>query len=239
MQNLIGIEALADFSRAGPANSSTLPYQTNQMRNLQQPAASYMHQQQQQQPVPQPSHHQTQASFFGQVKEEPVEPGTYSPTPVQHYSGGGYTHYDAAYSQYPSTSSGHSSLKALGPSNSPGSVKSVSSSLSESSSSMTKRSSSGTKRADKGSDEYRRRRERNNIAVRKSREKAKMRSRETEERVKVLLRDNERLQKRVDQLTEELGILHTLFNNVGGLPDDLQRELSRQISLIQNQQRYQ
>ena len=41
------------------------------------------------------------------------------------------------------------------------------------------------KNVDKSSDEYKRRRERNNIAVRKSREKAKMRSRETEERVKV------------------------------------------------------
>lgn len=41
------------------------------------------------------------------------------------------------------------------------------------------------KNVDKGSDEYKRRRERNNIAVRKSREKAKARSRETEERVKV------------------------------------------------------
>lgn len=36
-----------------------------------------------------------------------------------------------------------------------------------------------------GTEEYRRRRERNNIAVRKSREKAKARSRDTEERVKV------------------------------------------------------
>lgn len=41
------------------------------------------------------------------------------------------------------------------------------------------------KNLDKGSDEYKRRRERNNIAVRKSREKAKARTRETEERVKV------------------------------------------------------
>lgn len=41
------------------------------------------------------------------------------------------------------------------------------------------------KNLDKSSDEYRRRRERNNIAVRKSREKAKARTRETEERVKV------------------------------------------------------
>lgn len=41
------------------------------------------------------------------------------------------------------------------------------------------------KNVDKGSEEYKRRRERNNIAVRKSREKAKARTRETEERVKV------------------------------------------------------
>ncbi|KAJ8964419.1 hypothetical protein NQ317_012690 [Molorchus minor] len=38
------------------------------------------------------------------------------------------------------------------------------------------------KPCDKNSDEYRRRRERNNIAVRKSREKAKVRTRETEEK---------------------------------------------------------
>ncbi|CAB4061266.1 CEBPN [Lepeophtheirus salmonis] len=48
------------------------------------------------------------------------------------------------------------------------------------------------------SDEYRRRRERNNVAVRKSREKAKIRTRETEERVKILARENERLQKKVE-----------------------------------------
>ena len=38
----------------------------------------------------------------------------------------------------------------------------------------------------KSTEEYRRRRERNNIAVRKSREKAKERTRQTEEKVKVI-----------------------------------------------------
>lgn len=67
---------------------------------------------------------------------------------------------------------------------------------------------------DKASDEYKRRRERNNIAVRKSREKAKLRSRETEERVKILCKENERLQKKIDLLTEELTFLRLQFNIV-------------------------
>ena len=75
--------------------------------------------------------------------------------------------------------------------------------------------------------------------MRKSREKAKLRSRETEEKVKLLVRDNERLQKRVEQLTEELNILHTLFTNVGGVPESVQREVAKHLENIQHQQRYQ
>lgn len=79
---------------------------------------------------------------------------------------------------------------------------------------------------DKGSDEYRRRRERNNIAVRKSREKAKLRSRETEHKVKELQRENERLKKRVESLSKEVNVLRTVFSNVGLPPEHLQRELA-------------
>lgn len=89
------------------------------------------------------------------------------------------------------------------------------------------------KSVDKASDEYRRRRERNNIAVRKSREKAKLRSRETEEKVKLLVKENERLQKRIELLIEELNVLRSLFTNVGVLPEQLHRELNKHSDMFQ------
>lgn len=92
------------------------------------------------------------------------------------------------------------------------------------------------KSVDKASDEYRRRRERNNIAVRKSREKAKLRSRETEEKVKLLVKENERLQKRIELLSEELNVLRSLFANVGVVPEHLHREINRHLDTVQQQQ---
>eukprot|EP00090_Calanus_glacialis_P009265 TRINITY_DN17657_c0_g1_i1.p1 TRINITY_DN17657_c0_g1~~TRINITY_DN17657_c0_g1_i1.p1 ORF type:complete len:416 (+),score=72.67 TRINITY_DN17657_c0_g1_i1:98-1345(+) len=88
---------------------------------------------------------------------------------------------------------------------------------------------------EKCSDEYRRRRERNNVAVRKSREKAKMRTRETEDRVKILARENERLQKKVELLQEELSVLRSLFSSVGVLPDHIHRELAKHLDNFQAQ----
>jgi hypothetical protein len=96
---------------------------------------------------------------------------------------------------------------------------------------LTKKKSGG----DKSTDEYRRRRERNNVAVRKSREKAKMRSRETEERVKILARENDRLQKKVELLQEELSVLRSLFTSVGVLPDHVHRELAKHLDNFQAQ----
>ncbi|TGZ54459.1 CCAAT/enhancer-binding protein [Temnothorax longispinosus] len=93
-----------------------------------------------------------------------------------------------------------------------------------------------TKAIDKASDEYRRRRERNNIAVRKSREKAKVRSRETEEKVKLLVKDNDQLKKKIELLNEELNVLRSLFNtgiNVGVVPEQLHREISRHLDQFQ------
>lgn len=92
------------------------------------------------------------------------------------------------------------------------------------------------KPCDKNSDEYRRRRERNNIAVRKSREKAKVRTRETEEKVKILMKENERLQKRIELLTEELNVLRSLFSNVGVLPEHVHREINKHLDSFQLQQ---
>ncbi|KAK2529029.1 Cebpb [Columba livia] len=63
---------------------------------------------------------------------------------------------------------------------------------------------------DKHSDEYKLRRERNNIAVRKSRDKAKMRNLETQHKVLELTAENERLQKKVEQLSRELSTLRNL-----------------------------
>ncbi|XP_010209707.1 PREDICTED: CCAAT/enhancer-binding protein alpha [Tinamus guttatus] len=74
------------------------------------------------------------------------------------------------------------------------------------------------KTVDKNSNEYRVRRERNNIAVRKSRDKAKMRNLETQHKVLELTAENERLQKKVEQLSRELSTLRNLFKQ---LPEPL------------------
>jgi len=67
------------------------------------------------------------------------------------------------------------------------------------------------KNVDKGSPEYRLRRERNNVAVRKSRDKAKSRNLETQHRVLELATDNERLRRRVEHLARELDTLRGIF----------------------------
>ncbi|XP_015239759.1 CCAAT/enhancer-binding protein beta [Cyprinodon tularosa] len=71
------------------------------------------------------------------------------------------------------------------------------------------------KRLDKDSEEYRLRRERNNLAVRKSRDKAKMRNMETQQKVLELAVENDRLQKRVEQLSRELATLRNLLSATG------------------------
>lgn len=73
----------------------------------------------------------------------------------------------------------------------------------------------GKKRLEKDSDEYRQRRERNNLAVRKSRDKAKMRNMETQHKVLELAAENDRLQKRVEQLSRELATLRNLLSATG------------------------
>nr|AFU91139.1 transcription factor RcC/EBP [Rana arvalis]AFU91143.1 transcription factor RcC/EBP [Rana arvalis] len=93
------------------------------------------------------------------------------------------------------------------------SSKAMSSSSSSSSSSSETRGKS-KKWVDKGSTEYRVRRERNNIAVRKSRDKAKMRNVETQQKVLELSNDNEKLRKRVEQLSRELETLRGIFRQL-------------------------
>lgn len=82
-------------------------------------------------------------------------------------------------------------------------------------SSGSKSRSRRSRTCDKSSDEYKQRRQRNNIAVRKSRDKAKHKQKETEHKVATLVEENERLQKKVDLLSKELTVLKGLFTNVG------------------------
>ncbi|XP_013391038.1 uncharacterized protein LOC106159324, partial [Lingula anatina] len=90
----------------------------------------------------------------------------------------------------------------------------------------------GKKRVyEKNSEEYRQRRERNNVAVRKSRDKAKLKQIETECKVKELSDQNQTLQKKLDLLTKELNVLKGLFINTGAtIPNeykDLLKDLCR------------
>ncbi|XP_060080643.1 CCAAT/enhancer-binding protein gamma-like [Ylistrum balloti] len=71
--------------------------------------------------------------------------------------------------------------------------------------------SSKKSRYQKGSDEYTKRRERNNIAVRKSREKSRAKAKETSEQVNRLRNENEMLEQKVQILSKELSVLKDLF----------------------------
>uniref|UniRef100_A0A8C2YA50 CCAAT/enhancer-binding protein n=1 Tax=Coturnix japonica TaxID=93934 RepID=A0A8C2YA50_COTJA len=67
---------------------------------------------------------------------------------------------------------------------------------------------------DKHSDEYRQRRERNNIAVRKSRDKAKRRNQEMQQKLLELSAENEKLHKKIEQLTRDLSGLRHFFKQL-------------------------
>ena len=68
---------------------------------------------------------------------------------------------------------------------------------------------------DKNSEEYRDKRDRNNIAVRKSREKSKVRVMDTEKRVRELEDENSQLQSKIALLSKELNVLKSLFTSAG------------------------
>ncbi|CAD7088693.1 unnamed protein product [Hermetia illucens] len=76
---------------------------------------------------------------------------------------------------------------------------------------MLQNRKNSNKSVDKGTEEYRRRRERNNIAVRKSREKAKVRSREVEEKVKTLLKEKDVLLRRLEEMTNEIQLHKQIY----------------------------
>uniref|UniRef100_A0A8C4Q422 CCAAT/enhancer-binding protein gamma n=1 Tax=Eptatretus burgeri TaxID=7764 RepID=A0A8C4Q422_EPTBU len=60
-------------------------------------------------------------------------------------------------------------------------------------------------------EDYRRRRERNNMAVKKSRIRSKEKAVETQQRVNELKEENERLEAKIQTLSKELTVLKELF----------------------------
>ncbi|KAM9626941.1 CCAAT/enhancer-binding protein delta [Trichechus inunguis] len=82
----------------------------------------------------------------------------------------------------------------------------------------TRDKGTGKRGPDRGSPEYRQRRERNNIAVRKSRDKAKRRNQEMQQKLVELSAENEKLQRRVEQLTRDLVGLRQFFKQLPGAP---------------------
>jgi len=88
-----------------------------------------------------------------------------------------------------------------------------SSQLKAPSSRTSRRHSSNKRMPDKHTEEYRMKRERNNIAVRKSRFKTKQKFVDTLMKVEELTEENDRLHARVDHLTKELNALRGLFSN--------------------------
>jgi hypothetical protein len=79
-------------------------------------------------------------------------------------------------------------------------------------------------------EEYKQKRERNNMAVRKSREKAKKRLRCNETRINELLIENEQLKKRIEVLSKLLNGLRLLLNRFGYSQDKINFEVSKSIS---------
>uniref|UniRef100_A0A8C2DWL3 CCAAT/enhancer-binding protein gamma n=2 Tax=Cyprinus carpio TaxID=7962 RepID=A0A8C2DWL3_CYPCA len=76
---------------------------------------------------------------------------------------------------------------------------------------------------DKNSDEYRQRRERNNLAVKKSRMRSKQKAQDTQQRVNELKEENERLEAKIKLLSKELSVLKDLFlEHAHNLADNVQ-----------------
>lgn len=76
---------------------------------------------------------------------------------------------------------------------------------------------------DKESDEYRQRRERNNLAVKKSRMRSKQKAMDTQQRVNELKEENERLEAKIKLLSKELSVLKDLFlEHAHNLADNVQ-----------------
>lgn len=107
-------------------------------------------------------------------------------------------------------------------------------STTSSSASTSRRFKSSGKNVSKDSDEYKRRRTLNNIAVKKSREKAKAESRMVAQRVTVLSADKERLERRVEQLSKEIQFLHGLFSKFNDIPEPIKLQVTSVFARLQS-----
>uniref|UniRef100_A0AAY5KFM9 CCAAT/enhancer-binding protein gamma n=1 Tax=Esox lucius TaxID=8010 RepID=A0AAY5KFM9_ESOLU len=88
---------------------------------------------------------------------------------------------------------------------------------------------------DKDSDEYRQRRERNNLAVKKSRMRSKQKAQDTQQRVNELKEENERLEAKIKLLSKELSVLKDLFlEHAHNLADNVQPPGAEGASPAQN-----
>ncbi|KAM8930238.1 CCAAT/enhancer-binding protein gamma [Pelodytes ibericus] len=95
--------------------------------------------------------------------------------------------------------------------------------------SLPNKNSKKGQRMDRSSEEYRQRRERNNMAVKKSRLKSKQKAQDTLQRVNQLKEENERLEAKIKLLTKELSVLKDLFlEHAHNLADNVQPETSTQ-----------
>lgn len=90
------------------------------------------------------------------------------------------------------------------------------------------------KALDKDSEEYKRRRTLNNIAVKKSRAKAKAESQMTAERLNLLMADNKQLERRLEKVTKEIVTLHSLFSMCPDVPEAIRAEVARVYARLQN-----
>ena len=90
---------------------------------------------------------------------------------------------------------------------------------------------------EKGSDDYVRRRERNNIAVRKSRERSRQKAKETMEQMNRLRSENTRLEQKVQILSKELSVLKDLFlAHAGAVPgSENERTISEDKKVLDHQ----
>ena len=73
----------------------------------------------------------------------------------------------------------------------------------------------GKKLINKSSEEYKKRRERNNVAVRRSRDKTRHKREETERKVVELEEENQKLREKLTLLNKEINVLKSLFSSVG------------------------
>jgi len=88
---------------------------------------------------------------------------------------------------------------------------------------------------DRNSEEYRKRRERNNIAVRRSREKAKQKIQAKEDELKMLTISNSCLKRRCEVLEEEVKILRSVHETFNQRLDPIWIEAERRLRSLREQ----